>query len=99
MATSDAYRKGCEAFRNNPDRMDNPYPVGSEYFNEFERAWVQCLKREAADCGARRSATSFAKDPAAPQLGSSFPSYEAPKTDEQRKAEAAIAYAQAKGGG
>lgn len=79
--------------------LDDHYPVGSDYFNEFERAWVQCVKPEAEDCGARRSATSFAKDPAAPQFGSSFPSHEAPKGIEQRKVEAAIAYAPAKGGG
>lgn len=91
--------KAVRLFSKNPDRIVNPYPSGSEGFNDFERAWVQCLKREAANSGARSATHSFANIPKSPQFGPSFQPHEALKRDEQLKVEAARAYAKAKSGG
>lgn len=40
-----AYREGFSSYRKNNGNYANPYPLGSEEHNLFERGWTQALKR------------------------------------------------------
>ena len=41
------YREGMKSFIDNKGKYINPYEVGSEEFNQFERGWSQQLKRSS----------------------------------------------------
>ena len=40
-----AYKEGLRSYRKNNGHYANPYPLGSEERNLFERGWTQALKR------------------------------------------------------
>lgn len=40
-----AFEQGQLAYKLNPNRLKNPYEPGSDEYNDFERGWVQKLKR------------------------------------------------------
>lgn len=40
-----AYKEGVRSYKKNNGHYANPYPLGSEERNLFERGWTQALKR------------------------------------------------------
>lgn len=46
MNNDDQYREGMKAYRKSPGEYSNPYPIGSQEYNQFERGWVQAQKRD-----------------------------------------------------
>lgn len=38
-------KEGMTSFHKNKGRYVNPYEIGSEEYNSFERGWTQALKR------------------------------------------------------
>ncbi len=38
---------GMKAFHIHKGRYQNPYPIGSSQYNDFERGWAQALKRSS----------------------------------------------------
>lgn len=40
-----AYKEGFRSYRKHNGHYANPYPLGSEERNLFERGWTQALKR------------------------------------------------------
>ena len=43
--SNDKAKEGFASLRKNYGKYLNPYPDGSAYYFEFERGWVQALKR------------------------------------------------------
>lgn len=41
------YDEGFESYFRNKGRYRNPYPLNTQFFNDFERGWTQALKRSA----------------------------------------------------
>jgi hypothetical protein len=41
-------REGEKHYFSNKGKLQNPYPVGSDEYNRFERGWVQALKKSEA---------------------------------------------------
>jgi hypothetical protein len=42
---SKEYNDGFKCFLKDPDYFNNPHPSSTQAFNDFERGWVQALKR------------------------------------------------------
>ena len=42
---SKQYKEGWESLHRNKGDYINPYPTNSHEYNEFERGWLQALKR------------------------------------------------------
>lgn len=90
------FQEGRAAFRIHPDTLSNPYPVGSQDYNDFERGWVQELKQtESASVVGQRDRT-FASMMPPPRFKTSFETTYVDEEAERKKA--AQAYAKAKGG-
>jgi len=41
----EVFKQGFESYSKNKRKLSNPYENGSNHFNEFERGWIQALKR------------------------------------------------------
>lgn len=48
MALDDIKRQGAKKYFEDRGAYQNPYPMGSAAFDEFERGWMQSLKRDGA---------------------------------------------------
>lgn len=46
MNNEDQYREGMKMYHESRGNYSNPYPVGSPEYNQFERGWMQALKRD-----------------------------------------------------
>jgi len=46
MNNEDQYREGMKMYHESRDEYTNPYPIGSPEYNQFERGWMQALKRD-----------------------------------------------------
>jgi len=51
-------KRGASAYRLNRDEYRNPFPAGSQEFNEFERGWMQALKTDDS-AAARMPSSNF----------------------------------------
>jgi hypothetical protein len=40
-------KEGMNSFHDNKGKYINPYEIGSDEFNDFERGWTQALKRSS----------------------------------------------------
>lgn len=49
MSNKDIIAEGARHFREHTSYR-NPYKVGTDAFNDFERGWVQALKRANLPC-------------------------------------------------
>lgn len=90
--SNDAYLEGTRAFLSGSSQLNNPHPAGSAQHNDFERGWVQALKRSSANFSSGSSI--FAREPQAPQFAGAVPDYVDP---EEEKKKAAREYAKATG--
>lgn len=61
MILDEIYREG-EAYYFKKGAYKNPYPNGSNEFNEFERGWTQALKRTSGSCISASSIGSIYSD-------------------------------------
>lgn len=93
--TSEAYDEGTAAYRRSPDRLDNPYAIGSPAYNDFERGWTQECKRSGPQVGTRKEIGWVPFQTAKPPTTAWSPSTE--PDPEQEKKRAAQAYAKATG--
>ena len=41
--------EGMKSFHKNKGKYNNPYKIGSNEYNDFERGWTQALKRSSND--------------------------------------------------
>lgn len=41
--------KGMESFHENKGQLINPYEAGTNQHNDFERGWIQALKRSSVE--------------------------------------------------
>lgn len=94
--TSSAFEEGRLCFRKNPDKLTNPHPAGTYEYNEFERGWVQELKRTSNTSLSGYGDRTFASLASTPRFKTSFDTEYSDKEEERKKA--AQAYAKAKGG-
>lgn len=89
-----AYDQGAHDFLHGTGQFLNPYPSGTPEHNEYERGWVQALKRSPANASPSHS---FAREPGTPQFGATFPPYEKPLDPDEEKNRAVREYAKATG--
>lgn len=94
--TANAFDEGRISFKKNPDKLINPYPTGTHEFNEFERGWVQELKRSSNTTSLGYGDRTFASMVPTPRFSCSFGTEYSDAEEEKKKA--AQAYARAKGG-
>ncbi len=43
--------QGRKSYQANSGKMENPYDFGTPSYNDFERGWVQALKRDSTPYG------------------------------------------------
>lgn len=91
---SSPFDEGTHDFLHGTGQLTNPYPVGTPQYNDYERGWVQALKRSPTSA---HTPHSFAREPGTPQFGATFPAYEAQVDPEEEKKRAARDYARATG--
>lgn len=48
MTLSEVKKQGSQKYFEDRGAYRNPYSVGSPEFNEFERGWMQSLRRDGA---------------------------------------------------
>jgi len=46
MDNEDIYKLGAAMYSQEQGKYQNPYPIGSPEYNQFERGWMQSLKRD-----------------------------------------------------
>lgn len=92
---NDACKEGRRAYQVNPQVFNNPYPAVSQLHNDFERGWVQELKKSAARSTPGEDRSCFALQVAAQRFPVAFVNAYVDSTEEKQKA--ARAYAKATG--